>query len=94
MINTSSMKIEHDIGFDFHFIKDTSHIFTLIYTRIDNIEINCNKSEFNNSFLKIVNYLNEKDMRIDFTFYVILVTVLKNKKPIIKNIYNEKFLNN
>ena len=93
-INTSSMNTENDTGFDFHFIKDASHIFTLIYTRIDNIEINCNKSDFNKSFLKIVNYLNEKDMRFDFTFYVILVTVLKNKKPIIKNIYNEKFLNN
>ena len=75
---------------DYQFVKGDLNIFTLIYTKINDSIKNYNKADFKNYFENIIDYLNEKDMRIDFTFYVILVSMIKNKKPIIKSIYNEK----
>ena len=89
-IHETNIEIKEDNYLDYHFVKGDLNIFTLVYTEINDSIKNYNKADFKNYFENIIDYLNEKDMRIDFTFYVILVSMIKNKKPIIKSIYNEK----
>jgi len=79
---------------DYYFTKDNKHIFTKIYTEIDNYVDKYCQDDFKQYTKHIIEYLNEKDMRINFSFNVILVSMIKNKKTIIKNIYNEKSSSN
>ena len=70
------------------------NIFSKVYTKINNNIDKYNKLEFKQYVNSIIHYLNEKDIRINFSFNVILVSMIKNKKTIIKNIYNEKSSSN
>ena len=83
-----------DFIIDYYFTKDDKHIFTKIYTEIDNYVDKYCQDDFKQYTKHIIEYLNEKDMRINFSFNVILVSMIKNKKTIIKNIYNEKSSSN
>ena len=79
---------------DYYFTKDDIHIFSKVFTKIDNYIDNYAEDDFKQYTKHIIDYLNEKDMRINFSFNVILVSMIKNKKTIIKNIYNEKSSSN
>ena len=91
LIKDTNIKVKENHYIDYYFVKENLNIFTLIYTKVNESIHNYNTSDFKKYFKNIIDYLNEKDMRNDFTFYVILVSMIKNKKPIIKSIYNEKY---
>ena len=91
LIKKTNIKIKENYYIDYHFVKENSNVFTLIYTEINDTIDDYKKLDFTKYFKNIIDYLNEKDMRNDFSFYVILVSMIKNKKPIIKSIYNEKY---
>ena len=89
-INNTNITLLNNYILDFHFIKDGLNIFSKVYTKINNNIDKYNKLEFKQYVNNIIHYLNEKDIRINFSFNVILVSMIKNKKTIIKYIYNEE----
>jgi len=73
--------------FDFIIKKDKEYIVIKVLIQSNNDSSQQNEYFKNIKYIK--EYLEQKDMRINFTFNVISVTFQKGKKPITKIIYNK-----
>ena len=80
---------------DYCFLKDNKYIFIKILTKLNNNiyslgnkNVTCYKKYI--SFL--TKSLNQKDITTNFTFDVICIEFIKDKKPTMVTLHNEKFI--
>ena len=78
---------------DFLFIKENERLFLKVITISKSIKLSLGNAfldEIDRYLIDLEQYLIKKEMKKDFTFNVISIEFISNKKPIIKTIYSDK----